>query len=163
MCVVYIGHKHCLARVPLMHAHCLDPMHTLLLPIARNSILLQRPNHQILFPGNFYPFMSLRSVSVCMCALCWTKATRSSHKERRGIKKRKKEKETQSFFVRSVSGYFPRFHKQVLRSGKQHIEREMEGRRRKLDEKKRGVYGVIIQAPLFRKKPAFLLFLRLWR
>lgn len=45
-------------------------------------------------------------------------------------------------------GYFPRFHKQVLRSGKQHIEREMVGRRRKLDEKKRGVYGVIIQPPL---------------
>lgn len=52
-----------------MHAHCLVPMHTLLLPIARNSILLQRPNHQILFPGNFYPFMSLRSVSVCMRAM----------------------------------------------------------------------------------------------
>lgn len=47
---------------------------------------------------------------------------------------------------RSVSGYFARFHKQVVRSGKQHIEREMEGRRRKLDEK-RGVYGVIIQPP----------------
>lgn len=45
---------------------------------------------------------------------------------------------------RFVSGYFPRFHKQVVRSGKQHIEREMVGRRRKLDEK-RGVYGVIIQ------------------
>lgn len=29
----------------------------LLLPISRNSILLLRPNHQILFPGNFYPFM----------------------------------------------------------------------------------------------------------
>lgn len=32
----------------------------LLLPIARNSILLLRPNHRILFPGNSYPFM------------CWT-------------------------------------------------------------------------------------------
>lgn len=52
----------------------------------------------------------------------------------------------------SVSGYFPRFHKQVVRSGKQHIEREMVGRRRKLDEKERGVYGVIIQPP--PKKPS---------
>lgn len=41
--------------------------HTLLWPIARNSILLLRPNHQILFPGNFYPFMSLRR-RVCACA-----------------------------------------------------------------------------------------------
>lgn len=49
-------------KVPLMHAHCLNPMHTLLLPISRNSILLLRPNHQILFPGNFYPFMWLQSV-----------------------------------------------------------------------------------------------------
>lgn len=49
-------------KVPLMHAHCLDPMHTLLLPISRNSILLLRPNHQILFPGNFYPFMLLYNV-----------------------------------------------------------------------------------------------------
>lgn len=55
-------------------------------------------------------------------------------------------KKIQSFTF-SFSDYFPRFHKQVLRSGKQHIEREMEGRRRKLDEKKRGVYGVIIQPP----------------
>lgn len=29
----------------------------LLLPISRNSILLLRPNRQILSPGNFYPFM----------------------------------------------------------------------------------------------------------
>lgn len=29
----------------------------LLLPISRNSILLQRPNRRILFPGNFDPFM----------------------------------------------------------------------------------------------------------
>lgn len=118
----------------------------LLLPISRNSILLQRPNRQILFPGNFYPFMWR-----IMCAM-GTKATRKSQSRLR--------KKIQSFPC-SVSGYFPRFHKQVLRSGKQHIEREMEGRRRKLDEKKRGVYGVIIQPP--PKKPVFLLFLRLSR
>lgn len=47
-----------------------------------------------------------------------------------------------SLFPLSVSGYFPRFHKQVLRSGKQHIEREMEGRRRKLDEKRGGSTGL---------------------
>lgn len=52
-------------------------------------------------------------------------------------------KKKNPFFVRSVSGYFPRFHKQVLRSGKQHIEREMEGRRRrKLDEKRGGSTGL---------------------
>ena len=45
-------------------------------------------------------------------------------------------------FSFSVSGYFPRFHKQVLRSGKQHIEREMVGRRRKLDEKRGGSTGL---------------------
>lgn len=28
------------------------------LPFCRNSILLLRPNHRILFPGNFYPFRS---------------------------------------------------------------------------------------------------------
>lgn len=49
-------------RVPLMHAHCLNPMHTSLSPIARNSILLLRPNRQIQFPGNFYPFMWLQCV-----------------------------------------------------------------------------------------------------
>lgn len=34
----------------------------LLLPISRNSILLLRPNHRILFPGNFYPFVCFYSV-----------------------------------------------------------------------------------------------------
>lgn len=34
----------------------------LLLQISRNSILLLRPNLQILFPGNFYPFMCC-----CVC------------------------------------------------------------------------------------------------
>lgn len=126
------GVTPCPAKYQVMHAHCLNPMHTLLLPISRNSILLQRPNRQILFPGNFYPFMWRT-----MCAM-GTKATRKSQSRLR--------KKIQSFPC-SVSGYFPRFHKQVLRSGKQHIEREMEGRRRKLDEKKRGVYGVIIQPP----------------
>lgn len=66
---VYTG-QTVLCNVPVMHAHCLNPMHTLLLPISRNSILLLRPNHQILFPGNFYPFMLL--------TICATKATRSS-------------------------------------------------------------------------------------
>lgn len=99
----------------------------LLLPISRNSILLLRPNLQILFPGNFYPFMWRT-----MCAMR-TKATRSSQSRLR--------KKIQSFPF-SVSGYFPRFHKQVLRSGKQHIEREMEGRRRKLDEKRGGSTGL---------------------
>lgn len=132
-------------KVALMHAHCLNPMHTLLLPFSRNSILLLRPNHRILFPGNFYPFM--------WCTVCAMrmKATRTSQGR---LRKKKIQSLTFSF-----SDYFPRFHKQVLRSGKQHIEREMEGRRRKLDEKKGGVYGVIIQPP--PKKPVFLLFLRL--
>lgn len=58
---VYTGHTMP-CKVPVMHAHCLNPMHTLLLPISRNSILLLRPNHQILFPGNFYPFMWLQCV-----------------------------------------------------------------------------------------------------
>lgn len=51
------------------------------------------------------------------------------------------EKKIQSLTF-SFSDYFPRFHKQVLRSGKQHIEREMEGRRRKLDEKRGGSTGL---------------------
>lgn len=136
-------------KVPMMHAHCLqDPMHTLLLPISRNSILLLRPNHQILFPGNFYPFMWL--YNVC-------------DEDESNVAEQITEKKKIQSFPFSVSGYFPRFHKQVLRSGKQHIEREMEGRRRKLDEKKkRGVYGVIIQPPP-KKEPVFLLFLRLSR
>lgn len=121
-----------------MHAHCLNPMHTLLLPIARNSILLQRPNHQILFPGNFYPFMSLRSECVRVRAML----DESNEIVAQGEEGDEKEKESQSFFLRSVSGYFPRFHKQVLRSGKQHIEREMVGRRRKLDEKRGGSTGL---------------------
>lgn len=36
----------------------------LLLPISRNSILLLRPSHQILFPGNFYPFMWSQCVAM---------------------------------------------------------------------------------------------------
>lgn len=37
----------------ILNSHIQD----LLLPISRNSILLLRPNLQILFPGNSYPFM----------------------------------------------------------------------------------------------------------
>lgn len=37
----------------ILNSHIQD----LLLPISRNSILLLRPNRQILFPGNSYPFM----------------------------------------------------------------------------------------------------------
>lgn len=99
----------------------------LLLPFCRNSILLLRPNLQILFPGNFYPFMccTMRAMSM--------KATGTSQ----GTIRKKIQCLPSSF-----SGYFPRFHKQVLRSGKQHIEREMVGRRRKLDEKRGGSTGL---------------------
>lgn len=120
-------------------------MHTLLLPFCRNSILLLRPNHRILFPGNFYPFIWFTA------RVLRIEATRPSLGTIR--------KKNQSFPFLFL-GYFPRFHKQVLRSGKQHIEREMVGRRRKLDEKKRGVCGVIIQPPLKKKEPVFRLFLR---
>jgi hypothetical protein len=41
---------------------------------------------------------------------------------------------------------FSRFHTQVVRSGKQHIEREMEGRR-KLDGKEGGLTRGILQPP----------------
>lgn len=100
----------------------------LLLPSSRNSILLLRPNRQILFPGNFYPFMWL--YNVC-----------DEDESNENVAEQITEKKIQSFPF-SVSGYFPRFHKQVLRSGKQHIEREMEGRRRKLDEKRGGSTGL---------------------
>lgn len=77
---------------------------------------------------------------MCACAnVDESKADRRT--EDRGMKKRGEEKKIPSFSL-SVSGYFPRFHKQVLRSGKQHIEREMEGRRRKLDEKRGGSTGL---------------------
>lgn len=75
-----------------------------------------------------------RVISIHLCCLQYV---RRKQRDRRRAEYGGK---IQSFSF-SVSGYFPRFHKQVLRSGKQHIEREMEGRRRKLDEKRGGSTG----------------------
>lgn len=92
------------------------------------------------------------SIHLCSCA-AMTKSTRTS---RSRIQNNKKKIQYIPFVF---SGYFPRFHKQVLRSGKQHIEREMEGRRRKLDEKEGGLRGY--NPTTSKKKSAFLLFLHL--
>lgn len=82
-------------KVALMHAHCLNPMHTLLLPFSRNSILLLRPNHRILFPGNFYPFM--------WCTVCAMrmKATRTSQ----GRLRKKKSSLSRSRFQTIFPGF----------------------------------------------------------
>lgn len=95
------------------------------------------------------------SIHLCVVQCVWWGW---KQRGRRGARFGEGEKKIQSFPV-SFLGYFPRFHKQVLRSGKQHIEREMVGRRRKLDEKKRGVCGVIIQPPPKKREPVFLLYL----
>lgn len=127
---VYMGHiVPC--RVPVMHAHCLNPMHTLLLPISRNSILLQRPNHQILFPGNFYPFMW-----DTMCAM-GTKATTKSHIRLRKESRFSRPRFQAIFpgFISKSSGVENSILKEKWRGGGESWM------------KKRGVYGVIIQPP----------------
>lgn len=95
----------------------LDQMLTLLSLICHNSIRLLRPNHRTLFPGNFYPFWIYE---VC------DKDERNY--DRSGV----------TVFPVIDFRLFPPCHKQVLGHGKQHIEREMKGRRN-LDEKKGGL------------------------
>lgn len=67
----------------------------LLLPFSRNSILLLRPNHRILFPGNFYPFM--------WCTVCAMrmKATRTSQ----GRLRKKKSSLSRSRFQTIFPGF----------------------------------------------------------
>lgn len=138
-----------------MRAHCLDPMHTLLSPISRNSILLLRPNHQILFPGNFYPFMWLRCVAMRdesseNVAPQITGGGEGGEGGKKSSLSRSRFQAISPGFISESSGVENSILKEKWRGGGG--ESWM--------KKKRGVYGVIIQLPPpKKKKTVFLLFL----
>lgn len=115
----------------------------LLLPISRNSILLLRPNRQILFPGNFYPFMSC-TINVCAEDEC--NVAEQIITEKCSLSRSRFQAIFPSFISKS-SGVENSILKEKWWGGGESWM------------KKRGVYGVIIQPP--PKNP--LRFLRLSR
>lgn len=121
-----------------MRAHCLNPMHTLLWPFCRNSILLLRPNRRILFPGNFYPFMPCTQARA-------TVDESDENVSREEVKKKKKDKSSLSRFQAIFPGFIGKssgVENSILKEkwwggGESWMKKKRE----------RGVYGVIIQPP----------------
>ena len=123
-------------------------MHTLLLPISRNSILLLRPDHQILFPGNFYPFM------------CWNKKKKKKNVCDEDEKsneivatsgsRRKREKggnKNPRVSLPRFQAIFPGFISKSSGVENSILKEKWRGGGESWMKKKRGVYGVIIQPP----------------